>query len=114
MLQESLDGRSSGFSGFGVSTERSSSRQGSPSRQSEGIKVVNLSEHALAASDFAEELRSGRRALESIDVNVNNSMKNGRTPAFVGQTAFVMRMGDQSSSTGRRTRWTHPLREAWR
>ena len=64
-----------------------------PSRQSEGIKVVNLSEHALAASDFAEELRSGRRALESIDVNVDNAMKNGRTPAFVGQTAFVMKDG---------------------
>ena len=91
--QEALDGRSSGWGGFGVSTERSGSREGSPSRQSEGIKVVNLSEHALAASDFAEELKSGRRALESINVNVDNSMKNGRTPAFVGQTAFVMKDG---------------------
>ena len=91
--QEALDGRSSGWGGFGVSTERSGSREGSPSRQSEGIKVVNLSEHALAASDFAEELKSGRRALESINVNVDNSMKNGRTSAFVGQTAFVMKDG---------------------
>jgi len=50
------------------------------------VQVVHLSEHALAASDFAQELRRGRQALKSIDVNV-------RTPAFVGQTAFVMKDG---------------------
>ena len=50
------------------------------------MQVVHLSEHALAASDFAQELRRGRQALKSIDVNV-------RTPAFVGQTAFVMKDG---------------------
>lgn len=63
--------------------------------------MVNLSEHALAASDFAEELRSGRRALESIDVNgvspnprgTLTPVKNGRTPAFVGQSDFVMKNG---------------------
>lgn len=55
--------------------------------------MVNLSEHVLAAADFAEELRSGRRALTAIDVNVQNAMKYGRTPAFVGQTTFVMKDG---------------------
>ena len=88
-----LEERSFGWGGFGVAMERTGSRQGSPSRKSGGVKVVNLSEHALAASDFAEELRSGRRALESIDVNgvspnpkgTVTPVKNGRAPAFVGQ-----------------------------
>ena len=87
---DALEERSFGWGGFGVAT---SSRQGTPSRKSGGVKVVNLSEHALAASDFAEDLRSGRRALESIDVNgvspnpkgTVTPVKNGRAPAFVGQ-----------------------------
>ena len=54
-----LEERAFGWGGFGVAMERTGSRQGSPSRKSGGVKVVNLSEHALAASDFAEELRSG-------------------------------------------------------
>ena len=90
---DALEERSFGWGGFGVAMERTGSRQGTPSRKSGGVKVVNLSEHALAASDFAEELRSGRRALESIDVNgvspnpkgTVTPVKNGRAPAFVGQ-----------------------------
>ena len=89
-----LEERSFGWGGFGVAMERTGSRQGSPSRKSGGVKVVNLSEHALAASDFAEELRSGRRALESIDVNgVSPNPKGTVTPVKIGQSDFVMKDG---------------------